>query len=136
MTQQTHVCDDQNVVVTVYQGSVTADQIARGFETLADLARDRRGLTAICDFRRCRIDFDVNELRSLAASSAKAARAGSAAKRAILAADDLTFGIGRMFCAFSGDQPTETRTFRDIGAMADWLDVDRAVIESRIGATI
>ncbi len=135
MTHQIDVSDEHNLVVTVYRDTVTADEIECGFETLAGLARDRNGLRAICDFTLCRLDFSTDELRALASRSAKAAVAGSPFKRAILVADDLTFGIGRMFCAFSAEEATETRTFRDIGAVAEWLDIDRDVIARRLGST-
>lgn len=134
MPHRTQLSDENTLIVTIYRDGVTAAEIEQGFAAHADLVRDGQRVAAICDFRRCRLDFSAIELRSLAARSAQAAVPGISSKRAILAGDDLTFGMGRMFSAFSGDQPVETRTFRDIGALADWLELDRDAVSAKVGS--
>lgn len=132
MTHETRVCDDHNFVVTTYRNEVSAGEIELSLVERADLARDRAGLIAICDFRYCQLKLSTGEVRILAARAAKAAEGRGASKQAILAADDLTFGIGRMFCAFTADQPVETQVFRDVDAMARWLGLDSTVVEGQL----
>ena len=121
--------EDFNLVVISYRDSVTTRDIEGVFDSLLSLARDNPGLAAIGDFRNCQLTFSTLELRSLASFSQEAALAAGPSKWAILAADDLTFGLGRMYSAFAASQPVETRTFRDVESLADWLELDAAELE-------
>ncbi|MEQ8697210.1 MAG: hypothetical protein RLT05_11695 [Bauldia litoralis] len=126
--------DAHKLAIISYRDSVSASEIGSVFDALLDLARAHPGLAAIADFRGCQLTFSTEELRALASQSQDAALAAGPAKWAILAADDLTFGLGRMYSAFASNQPVETRTFRDVASLAEWFGLEAAEVEEWLTA--
>lgn len=119
----------RRVVATAYDTLTDADvfDYQRAVWSRADVA----GFDEIVDMRAVKIVElprpGGERLRELAATSAST-DAPTSSRFAIVAPDDLAFGLGRMYAAYRGVDPRSTKDVRVFRTMEDaiaWLDAGK-----------
>ena len=76
------------------------------------------------DLTGAKPSFTADDLRDVAAY-VRANRPVDAGRIAIVATEDLVFGMGRMFEVFASDLQAETRVFRELEQARRWLLEDQ-----------
>jgi hypothetical protein len=105
---------------TVFEGVVTPVDLlaavrARG-EQPADLLRE------LVDLRDCRLELDMQAVRTAAWQLREAYRdPPEGIRSALVGPDDVAYGLLRGFAAFRSDEGVELAVFRDRMAALDWL---------------
>ena len=90
----------------------------------------RQGMSGLWDARRARMSFDGDAVRSLTQYVQDGIeRWGTDWRIALVAADDLTYGLGRMTLPWFDGLPFEARIFRDYEAAEAWVRMPRALRE-------
>ncbi len=111
----------QHLVVRVFEGVVTDDDLLRDTEALRSAPDYKPEYRQLIDARGVeRADVSTQVIRDLARASPGAADA----RRAFVAASDLVFGLARMFEIQRADAPEEVRVFRDMDEARAWLGLD------------
>ena len=114
--------DDGGVVLDA-EGIVTGEELIEWNNAIYETDEKTAKLKyQFCDFTKVE-NFEIsnNELHRIAGQDQKAATLNSHMLIAIVGADDLIFGLGRMWEAFVGDVPFETKVFRDVEEAESWL---------------
>lgn len=75
------------------------------------------------DLRQAQLDFEVSDVRDLAAFATDRARSGEI-RSAYVVAGDLEFGFARMFEVFRESEGVKSCVFRDWQSAIDWLRQD------------
>ena len=108
-----------HLVVTTWTGDVTLEESQQHNASLRDDPAFAPDMRQLSDARQARSRVTGDGIRGLARSSPF----GRAAKRAILVADDETFGVSRMYEAQATDAGM-VAIFRDRDAALAFLDLD------------
>ena len=75
---------------------------------------------AVWDLRAGQTLLDTEEVRRLA-DHVDTGRPEGRGRTAIVAGDDLTFGVGRMYEQIAASGPVDVHVFRDVEAATRWL---------------
>ena len=117
----TYVIDRiQQRMTTHADGLVTFADISRHLD--AEERERALGLPELFDARGATTDVTSDEVRRLVRRSVEAARAFPLGPTAIVADDDLAFGMARMYSILMEDVPNSVGVFRDLGSAKRWLD--------------
>ncbi len=81
----------------------------------------RAGMSILVDNRRMGIGPTCEQIRELAETSRHMRDFEPGTRCALVAADDLRFGLARMFSSISEDAPLHTRVFRNVPEAEAWL---------------
>ncbi len=68
------------------------------------------------------VDVTSNDLRKLSHATRVGGRQGRGVRVAIVAPEDLEFGLSRMYEAFQAESANEMRVFRDPDEATKWID--------------
>ena len=117
------------VIAVEYRGEFDCREIARAFDELVAPRGFQRGLKCIADFRRAHTALTGEEVRQLAAVTQNTDHAWGQAKWALIASDDLIYGLSRMYSALTSDHEVRTHVFRTVEAANDWLELGMSIDE-------
>jgi len=113
------------LVHSVFEGLVTFEEsFTNNLALRADEDFDP-SMLQLSDARTATAASSADEIRALAKNSPF----GPASRRAVLVADDDTFGVTRMYTAQASDAG-EVRIFRDEAEALEWLGVTADALES------
>ena len=121
--------DELGVVAIRYRGSLAFDEIAQAFGELVTLPGFRKGMKCVADFRKAHTSLTGVEIRRLAAIAGDTDHAWGATKWAVIASDDVIFGLSRMYSALTSDHEVATHVFRTVEAANDWLGIGLSIDE-------
>ena len=110
-------------VVVKGSGFVTWKDIYHANETLYDTADKIKSIYyQIADFSNVTgTDITSEQVKILAEQDARAAKVNPNLIVAVVGADDLVYGLARMWEAYAGEVSFETGVFRDIDAARQWI---------------
>ena len=126
-----HIKPNDNIVVIVHVGAVPDDEFLAFYKTFY---RDRvvdDSFNLVVDLRRAEsyertsvaLKGVVNIMQGYYLNSTKRP------KIAVVAPDDLSFGLARMFEAFSTPVPFEFKVFKTADTGLDWLDAPSNLLD-------
>jgi hypothetical protein len=111
---------EDGIVFMTAMGDVNFEEY-RAFMALRDSDPNYcASMPAVFDARRARLSFSVDEVRELA-QIARAQLPGKLIRRAIVVADDLEFGISKLFQILTNDARHQYEVFRDYESALDWV---------------
>ena len=120
---------DLGVIVLRAKRAMSFDEIRRVFGEMVRLADFREGLCLVADFRGSGTAISSEEIKQLAARAGEIDAAWGATRWAIIASDDLLYGLSRMFSALTDRHRVTTHVFRSLEAADDWLGLGVEVKE-------
>ena len=128
-----HTIDhDRKLIITTWEGEPSIKDLANAFKEYQQDIRSKSeciNYSELVDFSGIGgIKLNSSGLRMLADIAAKSDKSGIATKLAIIVKPGLTFGLARMYQAYSNSVPWEFVVFRAIDAALAWLDVPEDLI--------
>lgn len=118
------ILPDRNLTIIEAHGEVQVREI------LADGARMiaspdwRAGMNILCDYRLIEdLDMDTDAIHRIVAEDERNAGALDGCRCAVVAEQDLVFGLARMWEMLSEGSNFERAVFRDIASAMGWLGV-------------
>jgi len=131
MPFSTEFVDNHQGLLFVGSGVVTADEILDAKGALLDqetrLRRIRHAMVLLADVTDLRVTTD--EIRQLARIDERLAKVTSNVVVAVVAANDLTFGLARMWEVLADSTGWKTAVFRTRSEAETWL---RAILASPV----
>jgi len=118
-----HFMPDQKLVITVHVGTIPDDEFMNSYISLYKDARFDREFNQLVDLRQTDSSArDPETLQSFATFVQEQFRNSTATpKVAVIAPSDLSFGLARMYEAFSNIIPWDFVVFRSVDAALAWL---------------
>lgn len=104
-------------------------ELSRVFAEILEIPGFTHGLSMIADFREGQTQVSTEQIRQLAGIAHAMDGQWGVAKWAILAGNDLTYALVRMFGALTSDCKVTTQVFRDLPAAGDWLGLGVGIEE-------
>lgn len=123
MPHQMSLVGDLGVVVVRFSGRIDYEELQKTLDELAKLPGFRPHLKMIADFRDCATSMTGPDVQKLAAYARKTDAAWGDTKWAVLAPDDVIFGLSRMYMALTEDYQVQTHVFRSVPETDDWLEL-------------
>ena len=121
--------DALGVIVLRSAGNVDFTELRNDLDELVRLPGFREGLALVADFRGSSTPVTAAEIGKLADYAKRTDAKWGVTKWAFIAADDLTFGLTRMFMAMTEDYDVTTQVFRDDIRADGWLGLGADVEE-------
>lgn len=109
----------EGLAVCAVTGTLGLAEIKRYATAMLRCAGDK-GLHLLWDLRLARFDLSAVDVRDLAASLRTLAE-GTAPRSAFVVAEDLEFGLVRMFQAYRDTDGSRIGVFRELDAAVTWL---------------
>jgi hypothetical protein len=116
----------RSLVLSRAWGVLTGAELIRHARTLAADPGFKPHFSQLCDMR------DVTEIRADAAAIRELASLnpfGAGARRSLVVASDVVFGMARMYQILIDTSPDEFEVFRDLDQTLRWLGVTEAKAE-------
>ncbi|MGI9627840.1 MAG: hypothetical protein ACR2QM_13470 [Longimicrobiales bacterium] len=119
------------LLVTRFSGVVDDGQLVGVYTELVGHPEWRAGLDEFADLRGADLTAVSSEgLRRVAELSERLhSGADKVPRTAVLVDQDVNFGLGRMYEAFSAESPETLQLFRDLDAALEWLGVPPDVLD-------
>jgi hypothetical protein len=121
MSHSIKLNDAFDVIVLRSTGKVDFTELQNDLDELVRMPGFREGLSLVADFRGSSTPVTAAEIVKLADYAKRTDAKWGVTKWAIIAADDLTFGLTRMFMAMTEDYDVTTQVFRDAVKADGWL---------------
>jgi hypothetical protein len=116
---------DNNILYETGEDEVTYQDFVEYRENLlAQPARPASKALVLCDYRTARIALSSEEMWRIKGKSDKVADFFGGAKVAIVAADDLGFGMARMYSMASEPGDFEVEVFKTVAQACAWLGIE------------
>ena len=114
---------DERLVILVHAGVVTDDEFMSFYEALFEDTRFDESFNLLVDLRRAESSVRSAAILNKFANFIRRQYESSTAapKVAVVAPEDISFGLARMYEAFSKEVPWEFEVFRAIEAALAWL---------------
>lgn len=118
-----------NTVFTVYKGKIGIEDLIEQTKTIQANPKFKRNMNSLVDLTLAKPDIDidfekVNQYKEFIASVQKLR---GTCKWAIVAPDDLVFGLSRMFEVLSSGLTIQTKVFRNEREARQWLGIPEVV---------
>jgi hypothetical protein len=125
-----HIRRDLRLVVSIHYGAVSDQEFLDGYRTLFEDPEFDLGFNRLVDLRRTDSSSrSTSALRSFAAwVKQRYEGAQVAPKTAVVAPRDVSFGLARMYEAFTNLTPGEFVVFRSVDAALAWLGISDEMI--------
>jgi hypothetical protein len=117
------------VIVLRMRQTVDVAELEASLDEVVRLPGFRKGLCLVVDFRTCETALSAADIRRLAEYAEKTDARWGATKWLIIASDDATYGLSRMFVALSERHEVTTKVFRSLAEADDWLTLGVEVNE-------
>lgn len=112
---------DYRVVVVRHTGNVNYTELRSALAEVPQICGFEEGLRLVADFRASNAPLSAEEVRLLASYAKGVDARWGETKWAIIAADDVIYGLARMYSALTNDHRVETFVFRNPLEADDWL---------------
>lgn len=129
MAHQIKLIDDLGVIVLKLSGRIAREELERTLDELPATPGFRPHLKLIADFRDCNTGMSGKDMQELASYARKTDASWGVTKWALLAPDDVIFGLSRMYMALTAEYQVETHVFRSVQGADDWLEIGVGVDE-------
>ena len=120
---------DLGVIVFRARGCVEVAELVRAMDAMVLIPGFKAGLSLVADFRGCETHLSADDLRGLATYAQQADSKWGQTKWALLASNNLTFGLARMFMALTSTHQVTTHVFHGAAEADDWLRLGLEVNE-------
>ena len=123
MAVHSEVDEKQNLIIHHFNDSVSLQTLIQTIETTLSDPKYKPGMNAIwvCE-DGTKIDINSEEARKLGDISRKAFdQSGISYKLAMVASEDLAYGMQRVYEGWCNDRPVSIRTFRQFDDAYDWI---------------
>jgi len=111
------------VIVVRTNDIVDVNELRATFDELVDHSDFKEGLCLVVDFRGGETVLSADDVRHLAQYAEHTDARWGQTKWLIIASDDLTYGLSRMFITLAERQQVTTHVFRNVTEAGDWLDL-------------
>lgn len=130
MPIKSRINPEQKLVIVRHVGSVPDGEFLTSYKALFQDARYDKSFNILIDLRRADSSArSPNTLRDFASFvQQQFAAAESGPKVAVVAPDDISFGMARMYEALSDSVPWEFKVFRDAAAAVSWLGLPEKIV--------
>jgi len=131
MPIKSQIKPQQRLVIMSHVGSVPDREFLYSYKALFDDARYDKSFNMLIDLRRADSSArSPNTLRDFAAFVRQQfGDAELGPKVAVVAPEDISFGLARMYEAFSDSVPWEFMVFRDATAAVSWLGLPEKIVD-------
>lgn len=125
------IYEEYGIVVSTLVRAISDDDLVTAYQELYENERWKPGFNEIVDLRRADMEGVTGEgLRRLSAMVDHYVHGRSEGfKTAIVASDDLPYGLARMYDAISTDSPENVRVFKELDEALDWIGIDGSLLE-------
>ncbi len=133
MPVETVIDVKKNLVVHVITESFRMADIEPTWKAMLADPQFRPGMNVLWDFRKgtSAIEFSTSDIQNIVSMTAgHIKQRGAQYKLALLATQDLFFGLSKMFAAYGDEIPIEICVFRSMEEALDWLDADSSLKQS------
>ncbi len=118
-----HFRPELNLVISVHKGDRTDDELLAAYKGMYESDLYNISMNRLADFRQAlsssRSSSALKQLAALA--NKKFAGTNAHPKVAVIAPNDLSFGISRMYAAYADTVPWDLMVFRSVDAALAWL---------------
>ena len=114
---------EAGVVVLELGGEVTLDETEEALEAIPSRPWFRPRLKMVADARNCTTRMTGKDVERLAAFARQLDDAWGETRWAVLAPDDLVYGLARIYMALTEDYQVQTHVFRNVQDVNDWLGI-------------
>ena len=111
MSHRTKLHENLGVIVLRYGGIVDFTELRNVFDELTRIPGFKAGLKVVADFRESKTPLTIAEVRKLADYAKSTDANWGVTKWAVIASEDLTFGLARMYIALTDDYQVTTKGF-------------------------
>lgn len=124
MSVNTKIYKDKNLVVHTISELLTLTVIVRTIEKTVEDPDYLPGMNAVWHFVNLKkVDITSQDLMYVAKYASEAIdEGGKEYKLALVAGDDLPFGLTRLYEAWSSDRPVIIQNFRDLDEAMLWIN--------------
>lgn len=124
MTVSTKFDEAKNLVIHHFSESVTLQLFLTTIENTINNPGYKAGMNTICICAEGTIiDITAEETRKVSEYARKKFdRNGVSYKLALVASDDLAYGMNRVYEGWSNDRPIVINTFREVEQAFNWID--------------
>jgi len=124
-----HLDQSRSFTRVTAEGQLSGQALEETISALMENGNTAPPVDMLWDLRAARLgDINGTALRRLAALVASRSRRCRGCKAAILVADDVGFGIGRMWELLTEDDlPIQSRVFRSVAEAEAWLEAQEIV---------
>ena len=115
---------ERGIVFHTVEGRVTNKEFIETFKATLQHPDFQPGMGGFCDLRNGELGhLTGDDLYNLAYSLLQQnEERGPTHKLALVVADDLNYGLARMYSAYTENSPVEVRVFRDTAEAISWLE--------------
>ena len=124
MTVSTEVDEKRDLIIHHFSESVNLESILKTIENAVNHPQYHPAMNAIwvCD-DGTEVNMTSEEARKVSEFARKAFdKEGASYKLALVANDDLAYGMNRVYEGWSNDRPITINTFRKIEQALNWMD--------------
>jgi hypothetical protein len=122
---------DERLVVFIHVGVVTDEEFLSFYKALYEENRFDKSFNALVDLRQT--ESTVRSAEALTEFAEfiheQYTNITSRPKVAVVAPEDISFGLARMYEVFSGDVPWEFLVFREVDSALAWLGVSENLMD-------
>jgi hypothetical protein len=116
---------ESGIVYTTIDGRTNTDEIVESLESLLNNPDFKPGLNGIADLRNSEMDTFSADVKRIAGLMIEYRNKIGPSKTAVVISKDVTFGMTRVFQAFSEQSSIETAIFRDMEEALRWLGANK-----------
>jgi hypothetical protein len=120
---------ESGIVYTTINGRTNTDEIVESLENLLNNPDFKPGLNGIADLRNSEMDTFSADVKRIAGLMIEYRNKIGPSKTAVVISKDVTFGMTRVFQAFSEQSSIETAIFRDMEEALRWLGARNAITD-------
>jgi len=121
MPHHAKLLDNLGVIVLRFWGDITYEELQHVFDEVPAMPGFRKGLKLVADFRECRTALTGVDVQRLAHYAKRVEAAWGETKWAILATNDVIYGLTRIYMALTSEYDIQTHVFRSVEQAEDWL---------------
>ena len=128
--------EELGVVLSSWVGDISDSDLLLSYEQLYQNENWKPGFNEIVDLRNAELSDVTSEGLEQLSITVKQITAGKCEvfKTAVIAPDDLPFGLARVYEAVSADTPERVMVFRDLKHAFVWLDIEYSLLKGKLGS--
>ena len=126
--------EELGVVLSSWVGDISDSDLLPSYNQLYQNENWKPGFDEIVDLRNADLSDVTSEGLERLSSTVKHITAGKCEvfKTAVIAPDDLPFGLARVYEAVSVDTPERVRVFRDLKRAFEWLEIEDPLLTGKL----
>ena len=123
--------EEHGIVLSSLVGAIADADLLPSYKQLYENKRWKPGFHEIVDLRDAQMDGVTGEGLRRLSSLVEGYIAGKCDgfKTAVIAPEDLPYGLARLYEAVSEESPENVMVFRDLNQALEWIGVDDSILE-------